>query len=283
MDAQTFATQLSDSIRGVALKVLDFLPQVLGAVALVLLGWLAARLLRAAVSKLTKGILTTVGRQRVASTKAVQARTQQSRTWQTTPAIVGAIVYWTVLLFFVAAAVEALGLRAVSNFVGLVTAYLPRVLAGVLILLVGLWAGEFVRLLLSRAAAKAQLAWGDLLARFAQVMVVLVMAIIAVDELGIESTILTVTVATFFAATFGAAAVAFGLGARSSVGNILASRYVRKAYEIGDVVRVGEYEGKIAEITDTAVMMDSEQGRVMVPAQRFNEESSLLLKRGEST
>jgi small-conductance mechanosensitive channel len=282
MDAQTFAAQLSDSIGRVGVKILEYLPNLLGALALLLIGWLAARLLRVAVSKISKGILTTLGRQRLASTKAVQAHTQQSRTWQTTPAIVGAIVYWTVLLFFVAAAVEALGLRAVSNFVGIITAYLPRVLAGVLILLVGLWAGEFVRMLLARAAARANLAWGDLLARSVQIMIVLVMVIIAVDQLGVESTILTVTFATFFAATFGAAAIAFGLGARSSVSNILASRYVRKAYETGDVVRVGDHEGKILEITDTAVMMESEQGRLMVPAQRFNEESSLLVKRGET-
>lgn len=283
MEAQNWAAQLSDSIGRVALRVLEYLPNILGAVALVLIGWLVARLLRAIVSRIAKGILTTVGRQRLGSSKAVDAQTQQSRTWQTTPAIVGAIVYWTVFLIFIAAAVEFLGLRAVSNFVSLLTAYLPRVLAGVLILLVGIWAGEFVRLLLTRAAAKAELAWGDLLARFAQIMVVLVMAIIAIDELGVESTILTVTVATFFAATFGAAAIAFGLGARTSVSNILASRYVRKAYAVGDTVRVGDYEGKIIEMTDTAVMLDADQGRVMVPAQLFNEESSLLVKGGEST
>ncbi len=283
MDPQNFAAQLSDSIGRVGLKILEHLPNLLFALALLLIGWLAARLLRVAVSKIAKGILTTLGRQRLASAKAVQTRTQQSKTWQTTPAVVGAIVYWMVLLFFLAAAVEALGLQAVSNFVNLISAYLPRVLAAILILLVGLWAGEFVRMLLARAAARAELAWGDLLARFVQVIIVLVMAIIAVDELGIESTILTVTFATFFAATFGAAAIAFGLGARSSVSNILASRYVRQAYEIGDVVRVGEHEGKISEITDTAVMLESEQGRVMVPARRFNEESSLLIKRGEPT
>ncbi|MDH3316958.1 MAG: mechanosensitive ion channel [Gammaproteobacteria bacterium] len=281
MDPQNFAAQLSDSVGRVGLKILEHLPNLLFALALLLIGWLAARLLRVAVSKIAKGILTTLGRQRLASAKAVQTRTQQSKTWQTTPAVVGAIVYWMVLLFFLAAAVEALGLQAVSNFVNLISAYLPRVLAAILILLVGLWAGEFVRMLLARAAARAELAWGDLLARFVQVIIVLVMAIIAVDELGIESTILTVTFATFFAATFGAAAIAFGLGARSSVSNILASRYVRQAYEIGDVVRVGEHEGKILEITDTAVMLESEQGRVMVPARRFNEESSLLIKRGE--
>lgn len=283
MDAQNWAAQLSDSIGRVAIRVLEYFPNILGALALVLIGWLVARLLRAVISRITRGILTTLGRQRLGRTKAVDTHTQQSRTWQTTPALVGGIVYWTVLLFFLAAAVEALGLRAVSNFVSLVTAYLPRVLAGILILLVGIWAGEFVRMLLARAAARAGLAWGDLLARFAQVMVVVVMAIIAIDEVGIESTVLTVTVATFFAATFGAAAVAFGLGARSSVSNILASRYVRKAYSVGDFVRVGDYEGKIAEITDTAVMLESDNGRVMVPAQRFNEESSLLLKRGDQT
>ena len=283
MDAQNWAAQLTDSIGRVALKVFDYLPTLLGALAIVLIGWIVARVLRAVVSRIAKGILTTLGRQRVGRAKAVDAHTQQSRTWQTTPAIVGAVVYWIVLLIFVAAAVEVLELRAVSNFVGQVTSYLPRVLASILILLVGIWAGEFVRLLLTRAAAKAELAWGDLLARFAQIMVVLVMAIIAVDELGIESMILTVTVATFFAATFGAAAIAFGLGARSSVSNILASRYVRKAYAVGDIVRVGDYEGKIIEMTDTAVMLDSDKGRVMVPAQLFNEESSLLVKAGEST
>jgi hypothetical protein len=172
MDAQNFAAQLSDSIARVGLKVLEYLPNILGALALVLIGWLVARLLRAAVSRIAKGILRTVGRQRVGSTKAVDAHTQRSRTWQTTPAIVAGVVYWTVLLFFIAAAIEALGLRAVSNFVGLVTAYLPRVLAGVLILLVGIWAGEFLRLLITRATARAKLAWGDLMARVAQVMVV---------------------------------------------------------------------------------------------------------------
>ncbi len=282
MNAQDWASQLSESIARVALKTLEFLPNILGALALLLIGWLAARLLRAAVSKIVEGILGRLARQRLASTKAVRASTQHSRAWQATPAVVGGIVYWTVLLFFLAAAVEALGLPAVSEVVALVTAYLPRVLAGILILLIGVWAGEFVRTLLSGAASRANIAYGDLLARATQIMVILVMAIIAIDQLGIDSTILVITASTVFAATFGAAALAFGLGARGAVSNIIASRYVRRAYETGDLVRVGEFEGHIIEITQTAVMLDGEAGRVMVPAHRFNEETSVLLNRGEA-
>lgn len=282
MNSPSWATQLSDSIGRVALKILEFLPSILGAAALVLIGWLVAVLLRAAVTRLVQSVLTRLARQRVASAKAVQSSTQQSQTWQSTPAVVGGIVFWTVLLFFLAAAVEALGLSAVSNVVALVTAYLPQVLAGVLIFLVGLWAGEFVRLLLSRAAEKAQLVYGDVLARFAQVLIVLVMAIIAIDQLGVDSSILATILAIVFATTFGAAALAFGLGAREAVSNIIAARYVRRSYSMGDVVRIGEFEGPIVEITETAVVLAADKGQVLVPARQFTEDASILLTRGES-
>ncbi|MDX1512919.1 MAG: mechanosensitive ion channel [Gammaproteobacteria bacterium] len=280
MNAQSWATELSDAIGRVALRILEFLPAIFGALALLLIGWLIAVLLRTLLTKLSETVLTRLSRQRFASTKAVQSATRQSRTWQSTPAIVGGIVFWTVLLFFIAAAVEALGLSAVSNIVGLVTAYLPQVLAGVLILLVGLWAGEFAYLLLSRATAKAQLAYGDVLARFAQALIVLVMAIIAIDHLGVQSAVLVTILAIVFAATFGAAALAFGLGARDAVSNILASRYLRRAYSPGDVVRIGEHQGTIIEITETAVMLDTEGGRVLVPACHFNEQTSVLVTPG---
>ena len=282
MNAQDWATQLSDAIGRVALRILEYLPIIFGALALLLIGWLVAALLRAALTKLTESVLTRVSRQRLASTSAVQSATRRSRTWQSTPAVVGAIVFWTVLLFFLAAAVEALGLSAVSNVVGLITAYLPHVLAGVVILLVGLWVGEFVRLLLSRAAAKAHLVYGDVLARFAQIMIVLVMGIIAIEELGVESSVLVTILAIVFATTFGAAALAFGLGAQGAVSNIIAARYVRRAYSPGDVVRIGEAEGPIIEITETSVMLETRNGRVLIPAKHFTEDTSVLISRSES-
>lgn len=282
MNAQDWATQLSDAIGRVALKILEFLPSIFGALALLLIGWLVATVLRAALTRLTGGVLTRISRQRLASTKAVQTATRESRTWKSTPTVVGAIVFWTVLLFFLAAAVEALGLSAVSNVVALITAYLPHVLAGVIILLVGLWIGEFVRLLLSRTAAKAQLVYGEVLARFAQILIVLVMAIIAIEELGVDSNVLVTILAIVFATTFGAAALAFGLGAQGAVSNIIAARYARRAYSAGDVVRIGGFEGPIVEITETSIMLDTANGRVLIPARHFAEDTSILVSRGDS-
>lgn len=280
MKVEDWSSALAASVTRVANVIFEYLPSVIGSVALLAIGWLVARLLRSASRHVAERALERLSRERLARTKAIGAKTQQSRAYQSVPAVISGIVYWTVLLFFLAAAIEALGLPAVSNVLGLVTAYLPKVLAGVLIVFVGLWAGEFLRALLSRAAARAEFAYAELLGRMAQVLVVLVFLIIAIDQLGIDSTVLIVTMSTGFAATFGAAALAFGLGARDTVGNIIAARYVRRNYHAGDLVRIGDLEGRIIEVADTAVMLESNDGRVMVPAAKFNQEVSVLLAKG---
>ncbi len=60
--------------------------------------------------------------------------------------------------------------------------------------------------------------------------------------------------------------------------NIIAAHYVRKAYRVGDSVRIGDQQGRIAEITNTAVVLETEEGRVMVPTRQFNEQVSVLLR-----
>ncbi len=197
------------------------------------------------------------------------------------PVVVGRVVFWTVLLFFFAAAIEALGLPAVSNVLNVVTAYLPRILLGVLIVFAGLWAGEFVRAFLAQAAAKTGVTQGDLLGRVGQILVVFVAIIIAIDQIGIDSTVLVTMLITVFAVTFGATALAFGLGARVTVANIIAAHYVQKAYRAGDSVKIGDVEGRITEITHTAVLLETPQGRVMVPTRRFSEDVSILLREGK--
>lgn len=279
-EVHSWTAALTDSVLRVARAMLEYLPNVVGSVALLVIGWALARLLRRATYVVAGRALERLARQRLARTKAIDAKTQQSQTFQSVPVVISGIVYWTILLFFVAAGVEALGLPAVSNVVALVTAYLPRVLAAVLIVFIGLWAGEFSRTIVTRTASRTEVAYPEVVGRSIQVLVLLVFLIIAIDQLGIDSTILVLTLTVVFATTFGAAALAFGLGARTTVANIIASRYVRRNYQAGDSVRIGDVEGQISEISNTVVVLEGSAGRVMVPSAHFLETTSTLLRRG---
>lgn len=279
-NVQDWTKALTASVMQVAETFFAFLPSMLGSITLVVIGWLLARVLRSASRRLVAHLLERLSRQRVARTNAIDSRVQQSQAYQSAPNVVGAIVYFMVLVFFFAAAIEALGLPTISNVLSLVTGYLPRVLAAAMIVFIGLWAGDFVNTIMNRTAGVRDLGYAPLIGRALQVVIGIVFFIIAVGQLGIDSSVLIITLAIVFASTFGAAALAFGLGARRTVGNIIAARYVKRGYKVGDTVRIADIEGQVTEITETAVMLDSNEGRVMIPAERFVADSSLLVKRG---
>ncbi len=276
MNTPHWTTTITDSVTRVAAALYDYLPTIFGSLALLVIGWIVAAVLRWLTLHISSNALERLGR-----TRAIQARLQQSRIYRSIPTVASRIVFWATLLFFIAAAIEALRLQAVSSVVSVFSAYLPRALLGVVIVFAGLWAGEVVRATLARATAQMGIAQADMIGRVAQALVAFVAIIIAVDQVGIDSTVLVTSLVTVFAATLGAAALAFGLGARGAVSNIIAAHYVRRAYRVGDSVRIGDQQGRISEITHTAVLLDTEEGRVMVPTRQFSEQVSILLRARE--
>lgn len=246
-------------------------PNILGSVLLVLVGWLLARLLRAAIirvsgrldglfrSQTRDDFLRRMGVERPAST------------------LIGGIVFWLVFLVFFTAATETLGLPVLATWLSGVSYYLPRILVSALIILAGLFAANLARDAIAATAGAAGLAYSELLGRAVYVIVLLVAVVTGVDQLGIESRFLTLTITVVIAALIGGAALAFGLGSRTTVSNIIAAHYLRQIYRVGQTVRIREVYGRIAEITPTSVILDGPEGRVLVPAKDFSEVSSVLI------
>ena len=120
---------------------------------------------------------------------------------------------------------------------------------------------------------------GKWLGKIAHYTIVIIAILIAVDQVGINITVLANFIDIFLAALLFGAAFAFGLGARTSVSNILASYYVQNRYHPGQIVRIGEIEGEIIQLAPTSVIIETSQGQVTVPARKFSEETSTLLKK----
>lgn len=191
----------------------------------------------------------------------------------------GRIVFWLVFALFLGAATSVLGFPVLSAWLESLAGYLPRVLAAAAIVLLGVLSG----LLLRAALGSARITYARSLARGAQLAVVGLSVAVAIEELGIEVTFLIVVAAVVLGATLGGAALAFGLGARTSVSNLLACHYLAKWYRVGHVVRIGEHEGRIVEILPSAVVLATESGRVYVPAREFADRASVLISDGEGS
>jgi small-conductance mechanosensitive channel len=276
MNVDPSATEpLADLFRG----LVAFAPRLLAAAALALAGWLAGRLLQLVTVRLFRGWGARVagGLGRLLGSRRAEQDARDFALRRPIADAAGRVVFWLVFLLFAAAATEALGLPVVSAWLSGVAAYLPRLLVAALVLVLGLLAGSLARTTLSAAAASAGFAYSDALGRLTEGLVLMVSVIVAFDQLGIQIAFLTVLSAIVAGTLLGGAALAFGLGARTAVSNIIASHYLLKTYRVGHHVRIGAVEGRILEITPTAVVIATAEGQALVPAKEFSEQASLLL------
>jgi small-conductance mechanosensitive channel len=83
--------------------------------------------------------------------------------------------------------------------------------------------------------------------------------------------------AILFGSVLGGVALAFGLGARDTVSNMLAVQQVRRTYQAGDAIKLREVQGTITEITQAAVHVRTQEGVTMIPGRTFASEISSKL------
>jgi small-conductance mechanosensitive channel len=267
-------TTLSQPFIQAVPRIAAYLPNLLAAAALLLAGWVLARLLQATTTRV-------LGRLRwLVHTRPVEAALRRAGVERSLLDIVATIVFWVVLLLFFIAVTETLGLPVLATWLRGVSLYLPRVLMAVLIILAGVLGGNLVRDAVSTTTAFATTSYAPLLGRIAQVVIVSVAVVTAVDQIGIDSHFLTAAVMIVIGALVGGTALAFGLGARTAVSNIVACHYLRQTYRVGHTVRLGDVQGKILEITSTGVILEGTDGRVLIPASAFSEAVSVLVTTG---
>jgi len=260
------------ALNTLAQNLRELLPNILAATALVLVGFLLGRLLRSWSRRLTRGAV-----ERLSRSEAVHGALERTNMFSTVPNIVGAFVFWLVFLFFAATALESLGLPVVTDSLNRFVYYLPNVLAATLIVAAGMVVGTLARGLVATAATSGGVAFASALGRITYTAILLVAVVIALDEMGVDSSALIVVLTVTSGSVLVGLGLAFGLGAHTAVSNIIASQYFARTYAIGQTVRIGDIEGEITETTPTSVVIRTEAGRVMVPAKRFSEENSILV------
>jgi small-conductance mechanosensitive channel len=265
MESQTSLIEALHDTLGQALHgLINLIPNVLSAAFVVIVGWLLARLIRGMIIRAIHGLdrlLLKFNSQRASPRPPlVQERSVKA---------VGALFYWTVILLFLTAATQVLGLGVFSDWLSGIMTYLPAVIAGILILLAGFVFSLMVKDLVTAAANSAHIAYAELLGQTVQILIFSTAVVVGIDQMGINITFLIVIIAIILGMVFGGLALAFGLGAKSVVGNLLAAHYVRQSYQIGDTVEFNDIKGRIVQVTNVAIVVEHPRGQTHIPTALF--------------
>ena len=199
----------------------EFLPNILAALVILLVGWIAAKLLKAAVVRTLKLIKFPV----LAEKAGIDGFLAKGGVAYSAVDLLAVLVYWLVMLIVLLMAVNALRLEMASQMLNQILLYVPNVIVAVIVLVVGLYAANFVAGLVRTAAANAGIEEAQLLAAVARYALIVFAFAIALSQLRIGAAIVANGFLILFGAACLAGALAVGLGGRETVGRYLNRRF----------------------------------------------------------
>ena len=265
MELDLWTQSLVTAMTALWTKIANFIPNLFGALVVVLLGFVVAKLLDALLSKL----LAKLGLDRLMGGTGLTKILARVGIQVPISTLIGKIVYWFVLLVFLVSAAQSLGLDRVSSALDLLTVYLPKVFGALLVLLAGVLLAQVLNGLVRGAAESVGFDYASGLGRVTQGLVIIISISVAISQLEVKTDLLNHVIVIVLITVGLAIALAMGLGSREIAGQILAGIYVRELYQVGQEVRVGEVEGQIEEIGTVKTTLLTDEGELVSISNRI--------------
>ena len=269
MNAGNLRETLSHSMETLAAEAVAQLPGLIVAVLLVVAGWIIARICRSATQRLMdslqKSIARRSGRPETDGAERVSAR------------VLSVVVFWAVILLFAATATQIIGLELFTKWMSGIVRHLPGVAAGLIIIAAGFVASGFVGDLVRSSTRRLQEPQQAALARLAQTATLVAALLVGADQIGLRVQWLAVLAAVALGVTLGGAALAVSLGSKRFVANAIGAHYLRQSFRVGERVRVTGYEGRIIDINAASIVLETDGGRVNIPAGVYSTAAIELL------
>lgn len=199
---------LVEPVRAMLMQVAAFLPRLALAIAILIAGWLLARLLRFVTIRGLKTINIHVLTERA----GIDAFLKRGGIRPDTVAVIGLLVYWLVILAALMVTFNSLGLAYVTDLLGRVLMFLPRVIVAILIVAFGAYFARFLATSITTYCRNVGIQDAEILGRIALYAVMAFVVVIALDQMSIGGDIIRLSFLILLSGVVLALAIAFGLG-----------------------------------------------------------------------
>ncbi len=247
------AIEVSNSIQQGLNTFFNFLPRLIGFLLILLIGYVIAKVVKKAVAAL----LNKIGLDKQTHTGAVGDYVDRVNPNFSPANLIGAIAFWFIFLGAISIAVSQLGIPALENFVAAIVAYLPNVVAAIIIFVVAGLIAAAVGGLVARTMGDTPT--GKIVGTVVPVLVMGIATFMILQQLQIAPAIVQITYTALLGATALALALAFGLGGRPVAERMLNDAYAKGQEQRGQV-KADLQKGKAQAQSDAQTAKSKAQG-----------------------
>lgn len=206
-----------EPVKEMLVRVLGFLPTLIGVLVILIAGWIIAGILKNVVVKLLKLIqLDTAGEK-----SGLSDVLRRGGIKQTLAELIGVLIYWLVMLLVFMTALNALGMTVAAALLDKVILYIPNVIAAIFILVLGIFFASMVGTIVRTASSNAGISQAKFLGQLTQTVIMIFAFIVTLEQLNIASTVLALALNIVLASIGLAVAIAVGLGSKDIAGRLM--------------------------------------------------------------
>jgi len=217
-----------DPIRQMLTRIMAYIPVLLGALIILIVGWIVAK----AIRRIVDGLLKVTRFDTLADKTGISRILKKGDLKISAREVVSRLVYWLIIIMVLVMAVDALGLPKGSDVLAGLFAYVPKVIAALLVLVVAMFLASFVSGIVQTAAGNANMPRPEIFAGVSRWAIIIFAATIALVELGVAHLLVTTTFNIILGGVCLALALAFGLGGKDAV-----ARYLEELKQKGKTKR----------------------------------------------
>ncbi|WP_109300385.1 mechanosensitive ion channel domain-containing protein [Aquimarina sp. AU474] len=248
-------------------NVMETVPNLLGAIFILLIGWLVTKIVVFIVKRILKFAkidkLT-----EVINEKDLFGKTDIK--FNITKVITG-FIKWVMFLVFLIVASDIMNWQIVSVEIGNLLRYLPKLFSAIALFMIGLYVANFVKKSIHGVFKSFNLSGSKAIGNIVFYAITIIITVTALNQAGIDTSIITNNLTIILGAFLIAFAIGFGLGSKEIIGDLLRTFYMRKSYEIGQKIKYNNIYGTIESIDHITLIVKTEKGKVVLPIKEIVE------------
>lgn len=253
------------------------IPGFVGALLVLLLGWLLAKF----VAKIVRKLLEKSGVDRLTQKLNEIDFIDRSSFEIKFSSLLSKVLYYMILLIFMIAATDILGMPAVSTLMSDIINYVPNLLSAGIVLVIGMLFANSIKGMVQTACESLGIPSAKLIASFVFYFIFLAVLMSALGQAKINTDFIRSNLTVIIGGGVLAFALGYGFASKDMMSNFIASFYSKKKVNLGDVIRIQEMEGMIIDMDNSSLTLESTDRQIIIPLSKLTSESVEIISRAE--
>jgi len=265
------------ALRNMLYSIVEFAPNLVGAIIVFLIGFLIAKFVRKFLLKL----LQKIGIDKLSDYINNMELFGESSFEFKLSGIISSFIYYFMLLMAWVAAADVLGIPAISALLNDIIAYVPNLLVAFIYLLLGVFIADLARKFVGTTLKSLGIPSANLISGFIFYFLIINILLGALTQAKINTEFIAGNISIILGGVVLAFAIGYGLASKDIAGNIINAFYWKDKFNVGDEIEVDGVIGKVVEVERSNLILETPNGTAIVPMNKISKNTVMIKDRGQ--